>query len=203
MSWEFLLTTLVVVASPGTGAIYTFATGLSGGARASFVAAVGCTLGTVPHMIAAIGGVAAAFQASEAAFQALKLAGVAYLLFMAWSMLRAGGPLSVQKENGRLVAWEVAKEAIVLNILNPKLSIFFLASLPQFVAADDPEPVARMILLSLVFMAVTFIVFAAYGVFASSLRRHVLGNLEAQRWMRRGFAAAFTLLALQLAFAKT
>ncbi len=199
MSWEFLLTTFIVVASPGTGAIYTLAAGLSGGAKASLVAACGCTLGIVPHMIAAISGMAALFHASDMAFQALKFAGVAYLLFMAWSMLRAKGALGIDKDRAMLDARQVIGKAILINLLNPKLSIFFLAFLPQFVRADDPTPITRMLLLGLVFMAATFVVFAAYGFFASTLRRYVLASLKVQRWMQRGFAMAFGLLALQLA----
>ncbi|WP_062224344.1 LysE family translocator [Aureimonas sp. D3] len=199
MSWEFLLTTFIVVASPGTGAIYTLAAGLSGGAKASLVAACGCTLGIVPHMIAAISGMAALFHASDMAFQALKFAGVAYLLFMAWSMLRAKGALGIDQDRAMLDARQVIGKAILINLLNPKLSIFFLAFLPQFVRADDPTPITRMLLLGLVFMAATFVVFAAYGFFASTLRRYVLASLKVQRWMQRGFAMAFGLLALQLA----
>ncbi|WP_019998508.1 LysE family translocator [Aureimonas ureilytica] len=199
MSWEFLLTTFIVVASPGTGAIYTLAAGLSGGAKASLVAACGCTLGIVPHMVAAISGVAALFHTSDMAFQALKFAGVAYLLFMAWSMLRAKGALGIDQDGAMLDARQVIGKAILINLLNPKLSIFFLAFLPQFVGADEPAPIARMLLLSLVFMAMTFAVFATYGVFASTLRRYVLTSLRVQRWMQRSFATAFGLLALQLA----
>ncbi|MBB3999079.1 LysE family translocator [Aureimonas pseudogalii] len=199
MNWEFLLTTFVVVVSPGTGAIYTLAAGLSGGSRPSIVAAFGCTLGIVPHMIAAISGVAALFHASDMAFQALKFAGVVYLLFMAWSMLRAEGALGLEHDGTVPSSREVIEKAILINLLNPKLSIFFLAFLPQFVGADEPAPIARMLLLSLVFMAVTFVVFAAYGIFASTLRRYVLTNLRVQRWMQRSFAVAFSLLALQLA----
>lgn len=197
MSWEFLLTTFVVVASPGTGAIYTLAVGLSGGAKASLVAAFGCTLGIVPHMIAAISGVAALFHASDMAFQALKFASVAYLLFMAWSILRAKGALSADQDEAMLDPKQVIGKAILINLLNPKLSIFFLAFLPQFIGADEPAPITRMLLLSLVFMAMTFVVFAAYGVFASTLRRYVLTSLKVQRWMQRGYAMAFSLLALQ------
>ncbi|UZO95015.1 Lysine exporter protein (plasmid) [Roseomonas mucosa] len=199
MNWEFLLTTLVMVASPGTGAIYTLAAGLSGGAKASVVAAFGCALGIVPHMIAAISGVAALFHASDLAFQALKFAGVAYLLFMAWSMMRTRGALGIGENGSARHSGGVIGRAILINFLNPKLSIFFLAFLPQFVGADEPAPITRMLLLSLVFMAATFVVFATYGIFASALRRYVLTSLTIQRWMQRGFAGAFGLLALQLA----
>lgn len=201
MSIEFLLTTLVIVASPGTGAIYTLAAGLSGGVRASLVAAFGCTLGIVPHMIAAISGLAALLHTSATAFQTLKWLGVAYLLYMAWSMFRKHGVLRIDGAQIVKSDRQVIGSAIMINLLNPKLSIFFFAFLPQFIAADEAGPIQLMLKLSLVFMALTFIVFATYGVFAAYLRRHIVSNPAVQRWMRRGFAVAFGALATQLALA--
>jgi threonine/homoserine/homoserine lactone efflux protein len=200
MTLEFLLTTLVIVASPGTGAIYTVAAGLSGGARASLVAAFGCTLGIVPHMLAAVSGLATLLHTSAFAFQILKYLGVAYLLYMAWVMFRDRGILSLNDETSAKSCRQVIVSAILINLLNPKLSIFFFAFLPQFVRADEASPVNRMLELSLVFMALTFVIFAAYGAFAAAVRRHVISNATVQTWMRRGFAAAFAGLAAQLAF---
>lgn len=200
MTLEFLLTSLVIVASPGTGAIYTVAAGLSGGARASLVAAFGCTLGIVPHMLAAISGLAALLHTSALAFQLLKYLGVAYLLYMAYAMFRDRGMLSLNGETDEKNVRQIIVSAILVNLLNPKLSIFFFAFLPQFVSADEALPVNRMLELSLVFMALTFVIFAAYGVFAAAVRRHVISSASVQTWMRRGFAAAFAGLAAQLAF---
>ena len=199
MTLEFLLTSLVIIASPGTGAIYTVAAGLSGGARASLVAAFGCTLGIVPHMLAAISGLAALLHTSALAFQILKYLGVAYLLYMAWAMFRDRGMLSLNDEASGKSVRQVIVSAILINLLNPKLSIFFFAFLPQFVSPDDSAPLSRMLELSLVFMALTFVIFAAYGAFAAAVRRHVISNASVQVWMRRGFAAAFAGLAVQLA----
>ncbi|KQS78914.1 lysine transporter LysE [Rhizobium sp. Leaf384] len=201
MSIEFLLTTLVIVASPGTGAIYTLAAGLSGGVRASLVAAFGCTLGSVPHMMAAISGLAALLHTSAAAFQFLKWLGVVYLLFMAWSMFRERGVLRIDGAPIVKSDRQVIGSAILINMLNPKLSIFFFAFLPQFVAVGDARPITLMLKLSLVFMALTFIVFAAYGVFAAYLRHRIVSNPIVQRRMQRSFAAAFGALAVQLALA--
>src|SRR5215470_10646297 len=140
MSIEFLLTSLIVVASPGTGVLYTLAAGLSRGARASVIAAFACTLGIIPHMAAAITGLAALLHTSALAFQTLKYLGVAYLLYMAWSTLREHGALSVEKDAGPRPAARVIVHAVLINILNPKLSIFFFAFLPQFIRADEPHP---------------------------------------------------------------
>jgi threonine/homoserine/homoserine lactone efflux protein len=198
---EFLLTSLIVVVSPGTGVLYTLAAGLSRGSRASIVAAFGCTLGILPHMAAAILGVAALLHASAVAFQSLKVVGVAYLLYMAWSALREGGALEVEDAAGPRSAGRVIVTAILINLLNPKLSIFFFAFLPQFVSAADPRPLARMLELSAVFMLLTFVVFVGYGLFAASIRRHVISRPRVLVWMRRTFAGAFVALGLKLALA--
>jgi threonine/homoserine/homoserine lactone efflux protein len=202
MSIDFLITTLIVVVSPGTGVLFTLATGLSRGSRASVVAAFGCTLGIVPHMAAAIMGLAALLHTSALAFQTFKYLGVAYLLYMAWMTLKEHGPLKIEKEVGARSASQVIVSAILINILNPKLSIFFFAFLPQFVSADEARPLLRMSELSGVFMALTFIVFVGYGLFAAGLRNHVISRPRVLTWMRRTFAGAFAALGAKLAFAE-
>lgn len=202
MSIEFLLTSLVVAASPGTGVLLTMAAGLSRGTRASAVAAFGCTLGIVPHMAAAVMGLAALLHASALAFQVLKYLGVAYLLYMAWSTLREGGALAVERQDGPCPASRVIVHAVLVNLLNPKLSIFFLAFLPQFVSAGEANPLARMLELSAVFMLVTFGVFVAYGAFAAAVRDRVISRPRVMAWMRRAFAGAFAALGARLAFAE-
>lgn len=200
MSIEFLITTLVVVVSPGTGALYTIAAGLARGRRASLCAAFGCTLGIVPHMLAAITGLAAVLHASALAFEIIKYLGVAYLLYMAWATLRETSTLSVDAAaTPAKSAGAVILESILINILNPKLSIFFFAFLPQFVPADAPNAVGEMLQLSGVFMVLTFLVFAAYGLFAAAVRGHVISRPSIMTWMRRTFAAAFVLLGVRLA----
>lgn len=202
MSAAFLLTTLVIVISPGTGVLYTLSAGLSRGARAAVIAAFGCTLGIVPHVAAAMLGLAAVLHASAVAFNLLKYAGVAYLLLMAWGALREHGALRVEARADRRGAWRVIRDAVVINLLNPKLSIFFVAFLPQFIAPQDTRPILHMAALSAVFMAVTFAVFALYGVFAAAMRERVLGRPRVMAWLRRSFAAAFAGLAVRLAVAQ-
>ena len=202
MTLEFLITSFIVVISPGTGVLFTLATGLSRGARASIVAAFGCTLGIVPHLAAAIMGLAALLHTSALAFQIFKYLGVAYLLFMAWSTLRESGALKVEKEVGARSALQVTVTAILINILNPKLSIFFLAFLPQFISAGEAQPLSRMLELSGVFMLMTFVVFVGYGLFAASIRDHVISRPRVLTWMRRTFAAAFVALGAKLALSE-
>jgi len=201
VSVEFLVTSFIIIVSPGTGVLYTLAVGLSRGSRASVVAAFGCTLGIVPHMAAAILGLAALLHTSALAFQTFKYIGVAYLLYMAWSALREHGALKVEHEAGPRSAVRLTVTAVLINILNPKLSIFFLAFLPQFVSADEPHPLSRMLLLSGLFMLMTFVVFVGYGLFAASVRDRVISRPRVLTWMRRSFAAAFVALGAKLALA--
>ncbi len=199
MSPEFLITSLIIVASPGTGALYTIAAGLTRGSQASVLAAFACTLGIVPHLAAAMMGIAALLHASALAFAVVKYAGVAYLLFMAWQTLKEHGALKVETAADPRSAWRVLRDGVAINLLNPKLSIFFVAFLPQFIASDEPGPMARMLELSGVFMAMTFIVFALYGLFAAAMREKVISRPAAMAWLRRSFAAAFVALGAKLA----
>lgn len=201
MSVEFLITSFIVIVSPGTGVLYTLAAGLSRGSRASIVAAFGCTIGIVPHMAAAIMGLAALLHTSALAFQTFKYLGVAYLLYMAWNTLRERGTLRVETEAGTRSAAQVTVTAILINVLNPKLSIFFLAFLPQFVSPDESNPLSLMLALSAMFMLMTFVVFVGYGLFAASIRDHVISRPRVLTWMRRTFAGAFAALGAKLAFA--
>lgn len=200
MSPEFLLTTLIIVASPGTGVVYTLAAGLSRGGRASVLAAFACTLGIVPHLVAALTGLAALLHASAVAFEIVKYAGVAYLLYMAWQSLREHGALKVEANPDARSVRQVLVDGVLINLLNPKLSIFFVAFLPQFIAPNEPNVLARMLELSGVFMAATFIIFAIYGLCAASVRDRIVGSARVMTWLRRSFAAAFVALSAKLAF---
>ncbi len=202
MTIEFLITSLIVVASPGTGALFTIAAGLSRGTKAGTIAAFGCTLGILPHMFAAVTGLAALLHTSALAFEVLKYLGVAYLLYMAWHTLKEGGALDVNEAAPPQSAMRIVNSAVLVNLLNPKLSIFFFAFLPQFVGPEDAAPLALMLELSAVFMLMTFVVFAAYGAFAASMRRQVLTRPNVLAWLRRGFAAAFVALGAKLAVAE-
>jgi threonine/homoserine/homoserine lactone efflux protein len=202
MSLAFLLTSLVVVIAPGAGVLYTLSAGLSRGARASVVAAFGCTLGILPHMAAAITGLAALLYASSVAFEALKFLGCVYLLYMAWNTLRETGALNIETRSAPGSALRIVLRGILVNILNPKLSLFFFAFLPQFVNAGAPDALPHMLELSFVFMLMTFVVFTIYGVFAAAVRSQIVSRPRVLAWMRRSFAAVFVLLGARLALAE-
>ncbi|MEM1272679.1 MAG: LysE family translocator [Pseudomonadota bacterium] len=197
---QFLLTAFVVVIAPGTGVIYTLAIGLGRGRVASVWAAFGCTLGIVPHLAAATLGLAAILHTSALLFSIVKFAGVAYLLYLAWQSLKSGGALEVAAETTVEAGWRIARRGALINILNPKLSIFFLALLPPFLSATPEAATAQMAALGAVFMAMTFAVFVLYGAFAAAARRFVLGSDAVLRWLNRSFAAIFAALAVRLAF---
>lgn len=199
ISLEFLVTSLVVVLVPGTGAIYTVSTGLVQGRRASLWAAVGCTLGIVPHLLATVLGLAAVMHTSALAFQLLKYAGVLYLFYVAIATWRDRSAFTVDSGVAPASPIGLMVKAVLMNVLNPKLTIFFLAFLPQFVDPASPHPLMQMSLLSGVFMAMTFVVFAAYGLVAHAFRRHVIGSKRVQDVLRRSFAAAFAGLGAKLA----
>jgi len=199
MSVAFLLTSLVIVATPGTGVLFTLSAGLSRGVRASVIAALGCTLGILPHLAAAITGLAALLHSSAEAFHTLKYLGVAYLLYMAWATWRDKDALTVEEPTAPTSALRVIGSGVLLNLLNPKLTIFFFAFLPQFVPSSDPHGLVHMLGLSAVFMLMTFVVFAGYGTFAASVRKHVISRPRVVARMRKVFAISFVGLGAKLA----
>jgi threonine/homoserine/homoserine lactone efflux protein len=202
VSVEFLITSLIVVLIPGTGVIYTVSTGLTQGRRASVYAALGCTAGIVPHLLATVLGLAAVMHASALAFQVLKYAGVAYLFYVAFATWRDRSAFAVDGTLSKTSAVGLVVKAFLLNILNPKLTIFFLAFLPQFVEPGASQPLAQLFLLSGVFMAMTFAVFVVYGFVAHAFRRLVIESTTVQRWLRHSFAAAFAGLGAKLALSE-
>jgi threonine/homoserine/homoserine lactone efflux protein len=199
ISLEFLITSLVVVLIPGTGVIYTVSTGIVQGRKASIYAALGCTAGIVPHLMATVLGLAAVMHASALAFQVLKYAGVAYLFYVAYATWRDKSAFAVDGAMSKTSATGLVVKAFLLNILNPKLTIFFLAFLPQFVEPGADQPLLQLLLLSAVFMAMTFAVFVVYGFVAHAFRRLVVDSARVQSWLRYGFAAAFAGLGAKLA----
>ena len=206
-SLEFLVTSFVVVLVPGTGVVYAVSTGLIQGRRAAIFAALGGVAGIVPHLLATILGLAAVLHTSALAWQALKYAGALYLFYIAWATWRDRSALAVDATTGGPGAsgasgWNIVVKAVLLNVLNPKLTIFFLAFLPQFVDADAGAPMQQMLGLSAVFMLMTFVVFVAYGLLAHAFRVCVIDSPRVQDVLRRTFAASFAGLGAHLALSE-
>lgn len=202
LSTEFLVTSLVVVLIPGTGVLYTISTGLFHGLRASLFAAIGCTFGIVPSMLASILGLSVILHTSALAFQLVKFAGVAYLLYLAWGMWKETGGLALRQDGQARSQLDLAFKGFLINILNPKLTLFFLAFLPQFLPANTATPMTHMLMLGLVFMAMTLTVFVLYGGLANGFRRYVVGSPRVAKYMQRTFAATFAMLGAKLALAE-
>ena len=200
-SVHFLVTALVVVLIPGTGTLYTISTGVGHGRRAGVAAALGCTLGIVPHLLASSLGLSAIMNMGAQVFSALKFAGAAYLLYLAWRMWRDTGTVDLDPGPSGRTGAQVAWRGIVLNLLNPKLTIFFLAFLPHFIAGDPGSAGRQLVGLSAVFMVMTFVVFAGYALI-SDAARSVLSGPSAMRRLQRSFAAVFAGLAVDLALSK-
>lgn len=196
------MTSLIVVMLPGTGVIYTISTGLFASRRAGLAAVLGCTLGILPHLLVTILGLSAVLHLSEQAFMLLKYLGAAYLLYIAWSMWRESGHLSLEIEGVTQGLGAVALKGFLINILNPKLSMFFIAFLPQFVPVASPSPTLHLLMLSGIFMLLTLVVFSLYGLFAGAVRNHVLNSPRILSRLQRGFALSFAALGARLALAE-
>ena len=197
---EFLLASLIVVLIPGTGVVYTITTGLTLKWRASLAAAIGCTLGIVPHILASLWGLSALLNMSAQVFSVLKLAGAAYLLYLAWNMWREAGRLELNKKSAETSAAKIITKAIAINLLNPKLTIFFFAFLPLFVSRNSSSPTTEMIILSIVFMSITLIVFALYGILASSISTYLTNSSsKAVKRIQQTFAIILAGFAVKLA----
>jgi len=199
---EFIITSLIVVLIPGTGVIYTISTGLFLGWRASIFAALGCTAGIIPHLLASVLGLATIIHMSAIAFQVMKFIGVAYLFYLAWSMWKETGTLKLEGKNSNKDAWRIVIKGFLINILNPKLSLFFLAFLPQFLPSGTGSPVLNMLLLSIVFMGMTLFVFILYGLFANSVRDYIVHSPSIIKTTQRTFAVIFAILGAKLAMAE-
>ena len=199
ISLQFLITAFVVVLAPGTGVLYTLALGLGQGARPAIWAALGCTIGIVPHLAAATLGLAAVLHSSALLFQIVKIAGVLYLLYLAWQSLKSGGALAISSDTKPQPGLRIAQRGALINILNPKLSVFFLALLPPFLSGNTATATFEMTLLGAIFMALTFAIFVCYGLFAAQARRFILGSERIMAWLNRSFAGIFAALAARLA----
>lgn len=207
ISLEFLLTSLIVILIPGTGVIYTVSTGLTQGRNSSIQAAFGCTLGIIPHLLATILGLASIMHTSALAFQILRYAGVAYLFYIAFTTWRDKSAFAIdQSTPGNSVSGFITK-GFLLNILNPKLTIFFLAFLPQFIGPKfigpkSDQALLQLFLLSGIFMVMTIIVFVIYGLMAHAFRARVMESPSVQHWLRYSFASVFAALGTRLALSE-
>ncbi len=198
----FLGASLVSILMPGPAVLYVLANGLGRGRGGSVAAACGTTAGVSVHVLAAAAGVAAILHASAVLFSIVKYAGAAYLIYLAWRTLRSR---AVFMPDGRSTpaGWRrIFWAGFGINILNPKVSVFFLAFLPQFASAESGSVAAQMLVLGAVFMAMTLVIFVLYGLLAAQLRAVVVARPRIGDAVRWCFASLFAALGLRLALAQ-
>ena len=199
MTVYFLITAFVVVIAPGAGVVYMLAIGLGQGRSAVPMAAFGCTMGILPHLFAAIFGLVTLLHKYSLLFTAAKWVGVSYLLYLGWHMVKSQGALTISSAPTQHSGWHITRQGALINILNPKLSIFFLALLPPFLSGNPDTATCEMVGLGAIFMAMTFVVFILYGVFSAIARDRILTSQHVMRWLNRSFAAMFVALGAKLA----
>ncbi|MDC7222261.1 MAG: LysE family translocator [Spirochaetales bacterium] len=196
---SFLLTSLVVVLIPGTGVIYTVSAGLTGRRRQAVLAAIGCTLGIIPHLAAGLLGVSALMHRGALLFRLIKIAGIIYLTYLGIDLIRNSGALRLEEETEEKKPLKVMGEAILLNLLNPKLTLFFLSFLPQFLNTAEGNYTLQMVRLSAVFMGMTLLVFCFYGLLAHSFKKILAGSEKLSQRIQQGFGALLLGFATKLA----
>jgi len=199
ISADFLITSIIVVLVPGTGVIYTVSTGLARGWRGGIAAAIGCTAGIIPHLTAAVLGLSALMHMSAIVFQVMKYAGAAYLLFLAFSMWRDKGELSIDASHEKNGWLKIVLRGFLINILNPKLTLFFLAFLPLFIPSESSSPVISISFLGSIFMGITLLIFTLYGFIADIVRAYIAGKPEMFNIIKKSFAVALGAFGLKLA----
>lgn len=200
---SFLATSLIVVVIPGTGVVYSISTAMSAGWQRGSLAAVGCTLGIVPHLLAASVGLSGVMQAGAEVFEVVRWVGVVYLAYLGFGMIRSAGGVAEMADGASesVSAVSTIRRGVVLNVLNPKLTIFFFAFLPQFLVSPPTLFDPRLLGLSAVFMAMTLAVFLAYAAFASAVRQRVLAAPRLLRRIERSLGVVLLGFAARLAVA--
>lgn len=198
----FVVTSIAVILMPGPAMVFVISNGLTRGPKPSISAALGTTTGVFFHMFCAAFGLAVILKTSAIAFTVVKVAGAAYLVYLAIKTLMSKDPLANQLDESSKPGNSIFWQGIFINILNPKLSIFFLAFLPQFIDPALSSATYQTLALGMIFIAMTILIFIGYGLFASLLRKKVLNSpriLKAIKWC---FASVFLALGLRLALSE-
>ena len=174
--WLFSVTVFVLNATPGVDMMITASRTLQHGLRGGLATALGVNAGCVVHTLAAAFGLAALLSASAAAFALVKWAGAAYLVWLAIGMLRSamrGGDAAPIAAQGDAAAsgWALFRQGLLTNVLNPKIALFFLALLPQFIDAQAPDKTAAFLFLGAVMVLQSMLFLIGFVVLVSNLRR--------------------------------
>ncbi len=186
ISAGFLITSFIVVVIPGTGVIYTITTSLSGSRRQAMLAALGCTLGILPHILAAVFGLSALLHTGAQFLRIIRIAGILYLTYLGLDLIRSNNRIALEKGEAER-AFRIIGKAVLINLLNPKLTLFFFSFLPQFIVESSVDVTLQMLILSGCFMAITFLIFCLYGLLANTCKQFLKGSPGITRRIQQGF----------------
>ena len=184
---------------PGAGSIYTISTGIFSGWRSSIAAAFGCTAGIIPHLIFSLLVISSVYEYNKDAFQAIKYIGAVYLFYLAYSILKESRVSEfLEDTDPKKNRIKIIRNAVFINLFNPKLSIFFLSFLPLFIPLESEFPMLQYTFLSIIFMLMTLIVFIIYGLFAHNVSKYIKQYKVLYIWIQRAFAIIFIILGAKL-----
>ena len=193
----FLIASVLLTLAPGPDIMYLLAKSLADGARSGISLATGLCTGLIFHTTLVIIGVAAIIQQSPLAFAVLKYAGAAYLLYLAWGAFHAQGDLKLNTVNKSNSYFKLYRRGVIMNILNPKVLLFFLAFLPQFVNLDSDSVSLQIAFLGFVFGLQTLIVFSLVAICAGKVRDYILNIKNFNKIM--GYVQGIVLIGISLA----
>ena len=197
----FASASVALAIAPGPDNIFVLTQSAIHGRRAGLLVTLGLCTGLLAHIAAVALGVAAILKTSAVAFTVLKLAGAAYLLYLAWQAFRAGSSSLTASKGPPLAPWALYRRGIIMNVTNPKVAIFFLAFLPQFISASAGPVVPQVAVLGAVFIACALFAFSLISVLAGAISARLMSSEKAQIMLNRVAALVFVGLAAKLATA--
>lgn len=202
ISWSqlvlFMITSIALIFTPGPDIIYVMTRGMAQGRKAALAAAAGFALGNFGHTLFAVLGLSALLMASPTAFQLVKWAGAAYLIYLGIKMIQSASVLSLSSGGEAMAGWAVFRQSIVANILNPKVALFFLAFFPQFVDADSGNPQLQMMLLGTLFVCLVLVCFGTVGLCSGWMGQWLRKNARLEMVIGKAAGGVLILLGLSL-----
>lgn len=197
---NFLVTSFIIILIPGTGVTYTISTGITKGKRASIFAALGCTIGIIPHLCISIALSSFIINMSNNSFFILKLIDAIYLLYLGIGMIRSKTNFDLINNKSEEKVGTIIRSGILINLLNPKLTLFFFSFLPQYAKSINDNYITECFLYGFTFMIVTLLVFIGYGLLAGISNNFFMNSPKRISYLQKIFGIIFIVFATQLAF---
>ncbi|WP_024347671.1 LysE family translocator [Lacrimispora indolis] len=198
-TYTFFITSFIIILIPGTGVIYTISVGVSKGKKASILAAFGCTAGIIPHLCISIALSSLLVKMSSSAFTIIKLLGALYLLYLGVGMMLSKTKLKLENAKLENNPVPIVCRGILINLLNPKLTLFFFSFLPQYVNSNGKNYVIESLTYGLAFMILTLIVFMGYGILGGTAKKLIISSPKRINLLQKFFGIIFIVFAVQLA----